>query len=502
MKARHLLKVAGVSLFAFALAGAGALAAKPQKAEPVAADGETWMINATFKAKEILEWDGVGINSFVFRCGMDGQDGWAEKTMSQSGVEGLYTVNLPLAEDFEFNRIQVKFTQNGETKWSNPYAVSGSKESHQGWYGLTYSSWDSGDNFNVSANTYVTGPSFKYNNVSYVLEEDPAHSRYIYRNFVVDEVGSSIYYILYWAMSYDYTMETLTTSTLNNYFSEKGWELNDSWCCMGVTGTYDVIFKDNGNDGGVVEFKLHSEDRNYIYLVGGDITGETALYTFGEEDSAEEFGAFPGKKLKNIDDAQEIHGDLKFQGQECNIWRVEVDMYYPAADHLILSQLNEYGVVGTQTADMRLVRYSAYWFSDEAEYHNDLAGSALSFLFEAEAVRKAASDQSVCDVSKAEAEALVSTYNSLGSFMQETYIDCTTVNTWSDSTRTAKSYVSYRAVMEQLAAKAEMTLPGASRYISTNNNNANITTVIIVLVVSLSLVSVTTLIVIRRRKHQ
>ena len=47
MKAKHLLKVAGASIFAFALACVGALAAKPQKAEPVSADGETWMINAT-----------------------------------------------------------------------------------------------------------------------------------------------------------------------------------------------------------------------------------------------------------------------------------------------------------------------------------------------------------------------------------------------------------------------------------------------------------------------
>ena len=502
MKAKHLLKVAGASIFAFALACVGALAAKPQKAEPVSADGETWMINATFNAKEIMTWDGVGIHSFVFRCGMDGEEGWAEKTMSPSGTEGLYTANLTFTDDFQFNRIQVKFTQNGETKWSNPYSLSGSKATHQGWYGLTYSSWDSGNNFNVSGNSYVSGPSFQYNNVNYVLEEDVANSRYIYRNFVVSEVGSSIYYIFYWAMSYSHTLNTLTANTVNKYFSDKGWELSDEWCCMRITGTYDVIFKDDGNDGGVVEFKLHSDDRDYIYLVGTDITEDTAIYTFGET-GIEEFGAFPGKQLKDVVGAEEIHGDLKFQGEENYIWRVEVDMYYPKADHLILSQINEHGVVGTQTADMLLVRHSAYWFSNDIDYHNDLAGSALKFLFDAEAVRKAASDQSVCDVAKLDAESIVYTYNSLGTFMQETYIDNTTVNTWTDSTRTAKQYVSYRAVMEELARIAEMSLPNSSKYVPTGvNNNAKTTSIIIVLTVSLSMISISTLIIIRKRKHQ
>ena len=48
-----------------------------------------------------------------------------------------------------------------------------------------------------------------------------------------------------------------------------------------------------------MSLKLYSETRDYIYLVGYDITEDTAIYTFGEG-GVEEFGAFPGTRLKML----------------------------------------------------------------------------------------------------------------------------------------------------------------------------------------------------------
>lgn len=267
------------------------------------------------------------------------------------------------------------------------------------------------------------------------------------------------------------------------------------------SGKFDLIIYDDYADGGVMSLKLYSETREYIYLVGYDITEDTAIYTFGEG-GVEEFGAFPGKRLKNVAGAEEIHGDLKFQGEEYNIWRVELDMNYPKADHLILAQINEYDVVGTQTANMALVRHSAYWFSNEAEYHNDLAGASLDFLFHAEEVRKAATDQSTCEVSKEQATSIVNDYMSLGGFMQETYIDCTKVNTWVDDTYTDKKDYSYREVIEELARIAEIDLSG-SKYMNTKTQINNTALVITVASISaMAIAACVAFVVIRKKRHE
>ena len=177
-------------------------------------------------------------------------------------------------------------------------------------------------------------------------------------------------------------------------------------------------------------------------------------------------------------------------------------MYYPKADHIILAQVNEYEVVGTKTADMLLIRDSAYWFSYDEDYHNDLAGACLKFLFTVEGIRKGATDESVCDITSEQAEDIVSTYQSLGTFMQTTYIDCTYVNTWADETRTSKAYVSYRAVIERLAKIANINLTPSRDVDSKSYVNNSSLVVTIIAIATISAAGAAALILIRRRKHQ
>ena len=264
------------------------------------------------------------------------------------------------------------------------------------------------------------------------------------------------------------------------------------------TGTFDYIL---GNS--KITMKKHVSEYVGIYLVG--IDADVRVYTFGEG-GIEDFGAFPGTRLGDIANAQEVSGDLKFQGHDDEIWYLPLDYGYPEADHIILTYLNEFGNVGTKTADMLLVEGSAYWFSYDDDYHNDDAGLALRFLLDAEEIRAdvaAAGDikaGSVCGVSKSDAISLVNRYNALSSSIKTTYIDCTKVNTYKQNGEEGKEDVLYSDVMARLAIIAEVAISSnLMRAYGLNNNTA---AVVILISVTFVAMSAGLFFVIRRRKVQ
>ena len=119
---------------------------------------------------------------------------------------------------------------------------------------------------------------------------------------------------------------------------------------------------------------------------------------------------------------------------------------------------------------------------------------------EAEAIRNAAADYSVCNISKSNAQSLVSTYKSMGVYMQETYIDCTTVYTHKKDGSDGNELVSYRDVMVELARIAEVSL--SSNRVTTRALVMNNVTIIVIIAIStVSFAALVTVLVIKKRKH-
>ena len=504
MKLKRLFSVIGLGLFAVTSVAAGVLAfAKGPKMEVAKADDpDDKMFTVIIDMGDAAGFD--GFNSPEVHC-YDSSTSTFDKYQMLHKVTGTYyTGTLTYrSADQTIDTIEFLFKQ-GEDKFSNSLSINPlpgtacifsfgntwTQDPSDGnryeweltqsgtWNNLRFQYYGSGDN-NITASFVPDVATKSYKATFEIIQE----------GFDENDLGQI--YFGQWGLG------ALRQSSIDKYttdFSLNAFKFN-------FAGKFDIVIYDNYSDEGIMGIKLYSPSRESIYLVGSDITEDTRVYTFGES-GYEEFGVFPGTPLKDIASAEEIHGDLKFQNEEYNIWHLELDMNYPKADHIILVQVNEHGVVGTQTADMLLVRGSAYWFSNDPEYHNDLAGASLKFLFEAEAIRKAATDQSVCEVPAEDATDIVNTYLSLGTFMQETYIDCTYVNTWKGDTKVEKEYVSYRAVIEELAEIADIDLSG-TRHIDNKNyvNNAALT-ITIIAIVTISFSGVVTFVFVRKRKHQ
>lgn len=488
MKLKNFMELCGLGLFA--VAGASAFAAS-KSAAPVKADADTWMINATFNAKEIATWDGVDLDSFVFRCGVEGQGGWVEKSMSRSGADGVYNANVTFADSFSFSSVQIKFTQGGEDKYSLLYSASGSKESHYGNYYMAYSSWASGNNFNITLGTYIA-PYFTYNDVTYHFDEDVANARYICRDVPISEVGDDIYYTFHYHNRWDYTGDTLTESTIANYFSDKGWQISDSWCVMRVTGTYDVILKNDGNDGGIIEFKLHEGPVNsYIYYVLENNTPTNDyIYSWG---GSEQFGAWPGTKVTEVAGVSEVSGNgvMHFQGSETPklIYKIPVIIGYPSGDSSFKWNNN----YDWQSEGQPLVAGAAYWYTGPA---NADAGAAIDFIVTVEAKRNAATGYSVCNISAEDSAALVDAYGLLDDGVKA-YVDSSSTYTHKRDGSEEEELVSFAVIMEQLAKQAG----GSGSSASMNNLLGTNGTMVIVILATVATTLASVLLIVKFRKR-
>ena len=146
----------------------------------------------------------------------------------------------------------------------------------------------------------------------------------------------------------------------------------------------------------------------------------------------------------------------------------------------------------------------AYWWEGPA---NVEAGDAIEFLVYAEARRNAATDYSVCNVSKENAKAIVGMYNAFDNEVRETYIDCTTVWTYKVNPKARveddeNELVSYKKVVEELGKIAEMDVEGSNIIIRKSNANFDTQTIIIIAsIVVASMVGLTVLHIVRRRAH-
>lgn len=503
-------KLIGGTLLAAVLGlgvGAGVASKASAKAEPVAADTDTWMINFSFKAGEIIEkegfdWDSVFVHTYTDGVG---NDKYFQMFPIKSGSE-YFSVNATFPDGYTYDRVQLKLTISGSDKWAAPYSASGSKGIHNKQTYLTLFSWNEGVDWTFSLRTtdnlYVDyAPSGQSN--PYYFEEDPGNASFVIRDLVVDDDDTKYYALSYrqsWALT-SVTLQDADADTSNPNGAMR--YVTTEWCNMRL-GTYDIILKNNNTGNGILEFRKHTSKESYVYLVGGDINPNVWVYTFSSG-GVEQFGSFPGTQLKDITGYQDITVDMYFQGLDVSAFYLPLEIGYPAADHLILAWKNEYGIVANQSANMLLVEDSAYWFSYEAEYHNDEAGEALTFLWNFENVRKSTANESICELSQSQAEDIVNRYNNLSSnTVRSTYVDCTTINTWKGAEKDAKQYTRVDAMLKVVEEIAGVSLVSSSLVTmgyenQISNNGALYASIAIVSLISVSLL--VTLVIVKKRKH-
>ena len=488
MKFKHV--VASLSLAMFTAFGAAAGLSMKKEAKAVKADGDTWMMHFSLNSKEIagyMDADSMWVQTYTEGVG---NSKWFQMYPIESGSQ-YFAVNATFPDSYSFNRIQYKFSQGGAEKWGVSYSIEVNKESYSRMLYSTFGSW-SGDLWSFSVNTY-SDIFVEYNDVSYVLEEDVANKRFIASNFVSDE---SDYYTFYYRCSWDFAESTLTESS-KEYFTV----LSETWCSM-KAGTYDIILKNNNNDDGIVQVYKHETESSYVYVVNE--SSDCYIYTFGAG-GQEQFGAFPGTKISDLilaDEAAYIGGTLDFQNKTTQLLRVNVEVGYPVADHVILAYKNEYGYVGSKSADMLLVAGSAYWFSNDADYHNDDAGTVLDVLVELREEIEGATDGSVCNISKSVASNLVSKYLALTEDQKETYFDCSSIETKKRDGSAGSEYVDCRTIIEQVAIIAGSPLEGSSLnfgHLDIANNSA---IVIVIAVAAVSTLAFTMLLVFKKKKQK
>ena len=250
----------------------------------------------------------------------------------------------------------------------------------------------------------------------------------------------------------------------------------------------------------------------YIYYVTSisDGSQDTPDYIYAWGDLGEQFGSFPGVRVTSAPGVTVVSGVLNFQGSYKKIYKIP--MSSTITGHFKFSY--DGGGTGKESANLLFSAGSAYWYTNEANYHNDDAGKALDLLVAAEAKRNAVSNYgehnqnwSVCGISASDAATLWNQYYALTA-SQKGYVDSTTAYTWKDAssnnTDTNQKNWTYAEIMLQLkdiAIKGGQTVSGGSNISNPLALNENSTAIIIVVVSTLSLVALGGFFFIKRRKE-
>ncbi len=516
MKVKHVLaSLALASVTAFGLAAG--LSAKKEVKVAKADTEKTWMMCFNINLHEMVDYEGFDGNTVKVYC-WNSLDSSVKKefSMHQSGITGYYTVNATFEAGWEFDNVQYEFYQGGASKQSLVYdTVSNqSEESHNSSLtNASYGHWD-GDNYvteyqedtdhvwrwKITGHLYYD-PFIKVGDTPIYMDENLQSGEFYKTNVeVVVPNNQDVYLNIQFA--YDWRGGTVMTESAKALFkspAENGSAFKES-------GTYDFFFTNNYHDGGILDIKKHEEESTYIYYVTASST-ETVdyIYSWG---GSNQFGAFPGTKLVNWVDDEPVYaagveevtggGVLHFQNNYILIYKIPVIIGYPGGDYTFM--FNN-GTNSSQSDERALVAGAAYWWTGDANLD---AAEALEFLQTAETIRNGAADYSVCNVTPQQAYNLVNTYNGLSETVRETYIDQSTVYTWTTEEvgeLAPEGLVSYRAVVEQLGEIGHLAPIGSSLYIR-NQTLASDNSVVLLTVMfsSVAVVGLITLIILKKKR--
>lgn len=269
-----------------------------------------------------------------------------------------------------------------------------------------------------------------------------------------------------------------------------------TWLSLKEAGTYDFIIAD-----ATITIKKHSPlTDTYIYYVtnSGEATNDY-IYSWG---GSNQFGAFPGTKITEITEVKEVtnNGVLHFQGGSNKklIYKIPLQAGYPTGDNMFMfnNGTSEY-----KSDERSIMATATYWWTGPA---NIDATKGLEFLIEAERVRNAAKDYSVCNISREDAKTIVNYYNNnIGSDVRSRYVDTSSTYTWVSADMSDSTLVNYMDIIIRLASIAGSTYVAGSSIINLGNIQASMVTVpsILAVIVVVGTITTATLIILKKRKH-
>ncbi len=268
-----------------------------------------------------------------------------------------------------------------------------------------------------------------------------------------------------------------------------------SWLRLKEAGTYDFIIAD-----ATIAIKKHSPltDTYVYYVTNSGAATNDYIYSWG---GSNQFGAFPGTKITEITGVKEVTGGvLHFQGGSDKklIYKIPLQAGYPTGDNMFMfnNGTSEY-----KSDERSIMATATYWWTGPA---NIDATKGLEFLIEAERVRNAAKDYSVCNISREDAKTIVNRYNNnIGSDVRARYVDTSSTYTWTSADMSDSTLVNYRDIIIRLASIAGSTYVAGSSLINLGNHpnfDVTVPTILAVIVVA-GTITTATLIILKKRKH-
>lgn len=511
MKLKRLFSILALAIFGASSVGIGAslLSKAPVEANAVEAP-KTWMFRAQLNllgASPNKEGNAFGANpveKVQFRCWGDG--GFTKTVEAQHIIfetYDYYGANVSFADADVIKGAQWVLTQKGiGDKYSVDITSFGSSATTTLDKDIDFTTidWEFGNTWDGDKWKFTKADGYKSNKY-YLNFQDPAatvdfvkepqNNVLAVRNLNYPTAGKSI------------GLRSSEPNSLPSNFYSLCWDTSNAlmhlggnnWLNLKETGTYDFIIAD-----ATITIKKHSPLTNtYIYYVtnSGEATNDY-IYSWG---GSMQFGAFPGTKITDITEVKEVTGGvLHFQGGSDKklIYKIPLQAGYPTGDNMFMfnNGSSEY------KSDKRSIMATAtYWWTGPA---NIDATKGLEFLIEAEAIRNAAENYSVCNISRADAKTIVDRYNNnIGSDVRANYVDTSSTYTWTSADMKDSTLVNYRDIIIRLASIAGSTYVAGSSIINLGNHpnfDVTVPSILAVIVVT-GAIATATLIILKKRKH-
>lgn len=510
MKLKRLFSILALAIFGASSVGIGASLLSKAPVETNAEEApKTWMFRAQLNlgdASPNKEGNAFGANPVekvkFHYWGDGGLDKMVEASHIATDTYDYYGLNVSLADADVIKGAQWVLTQKGiGDKYSEDITKFGSTKTTTLDKSITFTTiqWIFSNNWDGDKWKFLNGKIEGYesdkfyltteyvNTVDFAKEpqnnvlavrnlEYPGRNKWVGLNDTDTAFLPSEFYSLCW-----------------NTSSELMSGGSGTWLSLKEAGTYDFIIAD-----ATITIKKHSPlTDTYIYYVtnSGEATSDY-IYSWG---GSNQFGAFPGTKITEITEVKEVTGGvLHFQGGSDKklIYKIPLQTGYPTGDNMFMfnNGTSEY-----KSDERSIMATATYWWTGPA---NMEATSGLEFLIEAERVRNAAKDYSVCNISSTDAKKIVDAYNSLSESIRTIYIDSSSTFTWTSIEMKDNTLVSYKAIVERLALVSGVSVAGSSLINLGNHPNFNITVPsILAVIVVAGTITTATLIILKKRKH-
>lgn len=409
--------------------------------------------------------------------------------MHHTGTGYVYMVIAQFENSFLFDGFRFSFEGLDGKIYSSPYGVDVInyesenrciKATHTGEY--LYNQW-------VLEADLSYSPIIKINNEINYLQYDDDYNQFVLYDMHLTKDTYINFYVYDESEEY---MNMVDNESLDAYFSEHG----SNYAKVKESGEFDIFLNNDFSNSGVIHFISKSQSiEGSIYLFNVSENDNVYVYnTSGDE----LYGSFPGTKLGEISDASQVLQTIKYNEEECEIWKIDLEIGYLANEYIILTKDAEDEDREDYDSSI-LIDKAAYEYSLYGGKRNVSLGNALDFACLAEPIRLGALTDSICSITEEGATAIINAYNALNED-DRLEVANLTIYTYSKSGQ-GKEDVSYKDVVETLGAKYNIVVVGSSLFNFQSPIFTNNIAIIIISITGLSTLFVVLLLVFKKRKN-